>query len=195
MKMSIKKRLSLYILGIVFVTTLVVVLVILPNSRYILGLKSDIGYIQEELETRYEKTQKLRKSLRELETIKAEVEKFADITVKENEELRLITELENIASSHNIEQNLDLAYIDTSEQTEKAKGKEKEKSILPRYYKFSFLNNGFFEDHLDYLKSLESLPYYIMIDELRFEKRKGGEDLEKNEITLRFEGKIYVETN
>lgn len=192
--MSIKKRLSLYILGIVFVTALVVLLVIWPNSRYILGLKGDIGHIQEELETRYEKTQKLRKSLQELDTIKTEVKKFADITVKENEELRLITELENIASSHNIEQNLDLIYVDTSKLSAKEKTKDKEESLLPQYYQFSFLNNGFFEDHISYLRSLESLSYYIMIDELRFEKRKGGEEFEKNEITLRFEGKIYVET-
>ena len=189
--MNLKQRLLLYITSISLGAVVIGVLIITPTIHKILFLRSDIGIIQQELENRYEKTQKLKRSLQELEQVRDVNNKFEAAIIQPGDELRVITELEAIATNNNIEQNTDLIFVDTTK--EKKKDPAAKKHVLPQYYQFSFLNNGYFEDHINYLRALEKLPYYIIIDNLNFEKRKGDEDI-KSKITLRFNGIIYVQT-
>lgn len=189
--MNLKQRLLFYITGITLGALSIGILIITPTIYKILSLRNDIGTIQQELENRYEKTQKLKRSLQELDNIKDVNNKFKTAIIQPGNELRVITELEKIAADNNIEQNTDLIFVDTT-QDKKVKNADSKKYVLPQYYQFSFLNNGYFEDHINYLRALEKLPYYIIIDNLNFEKRKGEENI-KNKITLRFNGIIYVQ--
>mgnify|MGYP002639646258 CR=1 FL=1 len=189
MQIPLRKRLLLYIIIITFVGLIISAFIVLPAMYKITLLKSDIYTIQNELEKRYDKTQKLKRSIQELDAIKLATEKLESITLKPGNELRIITELENIAQQNNIEQNPDLEFVDATNN----KNYNATDYALPQFYKFSFLNNGYFEDHITYLKSLEELPYYIIIDNLSWEKRRGTKEDEKGKITLRFEGIIYVD--
>lgn len=192
MQLTLKQKLTTYIAGIAIGTLVVGGLVVWPTVNHILTLRNDINIIQQELENRYEKTQKLKRSLQELSTIREVVNQINQIAIEPGDEILVITQLEKIAIENNIEQNTDLNFVDTTkEKTVKTNTK---KMAMPQYYKFSFLNNGYFEDHITYLETLEKLPYYLIIDNLSFEKRKGEDNL-KNKITLRFDAIVYVKNN
>lgn len=192
MQLTLKQRLTTYIAIITIGTLVVGGLIVWPTVNHILTLRNDINIIQQELENRYEKTQKLKRSLQELGTIREVASQINQIAIEPGGELSVITQLEKIAIENNIEQNTDLNFVDTTK--EKATKTNTKKMALPQYYKFSFLNNGYFEDHISYLQSLERLPYYLIIENLNFEKRK-GEDNQKNKITLRFDAIVYVKNN
>jgi len=191
MQLTLKQRLTIYIVCIILGTLVVAGLIIWPTINHILTLHNDINTIQQELENRYEKTQKLKRSLQELDSIREVNNQINQIAINSGDELTVITQLEKIANENNIEQNTDLNFFDT--EKEKASKTDTKKMATPQYYKFSFLNNGYFEDHISYLKALEKLPYYMIIDNLNFEKRK-GEDQTKDKITLRFDAIVYVKT-
>lgn len=192
--MSLKQKLLIYILAISVVVIIVGGFIITPTVAKILSLRNDINNIEGELESRYEKIQSLKLSIQELPDIKSETDKFSAITIKPGEELNVITELEKIALENNIEQNTDLVFVDTKKDkpTNTTAKKDSVEKSLPQYYKFSFLNNGYFSDHIKYLQTLEKLPYYMIIDKLNFEKRNNDEK-QLNKITLRFDAIIYVD--
>lgn len=190
MTLTLKQKLLIYILVIIFGLLVIGGLIVWPTVSHILSLQRDITILQLDMENRYEKMQKLRKSLQELDEIKTVVNQMDKLSIKQGEELSVITQLEQIALDHNIEQNTNLNFVDTS----KEKIKPKDKPALPQYYKFSFLNNGYFAEHIHYLEDLERLPYYFIINNLSFEKRKNEIDT-PNKITLKFDAIIYVRPN
>jgi len=191
MKLSLTKRLILYIIGIALGLFIIAGFIVTPTVNDILTIKGDINIIQGELEKRYERTQKLKRSIQELNSLREEANKFAQATIRQGEELRVITELENLANIYQIDQTLNLQFHDTSED-KPTKGSKAKVHPLPQYYRFSFLNNGQFEDQLKYLQALETLPYYLIINNLQLEKRGGEEDV-KSPITVRFDALVYVD--
>ena len=63
---------------------------------------------------------------------------------------------------------------------------------LTHYYLLTFSNHGEFNDHLKYLAELEKSAFYLITDNVRWEK--GKEDKTgKSLITLNFNGIIYVD--
>jgi len=192
--MSLKQKLLIYILAIFVVVVIVGGFIITPTVIKILSLRNDINNIEGEMESRYKKIQSLKLSVQKLPIIKSETNKFSEITIKPGEELNVITELEKIAIENNIEQNTDLVFVDTKKDkpTNATTKKDNTEKPLPQYYKFSFLNNGYFADHIKYLQALEKLPYYMVIDKLSFEK-KNNDEKQPNKITLRFDAIIYVD--
>lgn len=195
MQIPLRQKLPLYIIGISSVVFFICLLIIRPTIKNILTLRNDIYKIQQELEQRHDRALKTKRSLQELETIKKENVKFIVFTVQRGDELKIITELENLAQKNNIEQNLDLAFIDEKEKKaeEKSPNTKVKTHALPQYFKFSFLNNGFFLDHVNYLRDLEKLPYYLIINNLNWEKSKTSQNNVAEKINLRFEGIIYVQ--
>jgi len=179
----IKKKLIVVVL-IVLITLLVIsICIIYPATKKISGLKQNIENIQVELEQKYLNSQKLRRTMRELAEISDKVKMFEQVMVKPGDELKIITELENLATKNNINQALNVAFND------------KGKAPLNKFYQLSFINNGLFEDHIKYLQDLENLPYYVIIKNIKFEKRKSSAvSTQKDPITLTFSAIIYAET-
>ena len=182
---SIKNKLIGMLITILVVLTMISIGVIYPAIKKIGTLKDSIAKIQNEMEQKYENSQKLRRTMRELDNIKTEVEKFDQATIKPGDELKIITELENLALKHSVDQTLNVSFSGSSSKIKKP-GTE--------YYELSFLNNAFFENHINYLNDLEKLPYYVIVKNIRLEKRRGNitDDVEKTPITLSFNAKIYV---
>lgn len=160
--------------------------------------------MQQNLNDRYEKTQKIKHSLLELSKIKVEIGEISKSLVDTGEELKIITELETIAQNNHIDQNIDLNFIrkSTTKNQKTVNNEEdgapttqvdtKNKRALPNYYKISLLNTGSFTDHLNYIQALEKLPYYIIIDNINFEKRQTNTPNQASPITLRFDAIIYA---
>lgn len=182
---SIKNKLIIAVISILLVLIAISIGVIYPATKKIGELNNSIAKIQNEMEQKYENSQKLRRTMRELDDIENETKKFEKATIKLGDELIIITELENLALKHNIDQTLNVSFISNAAKIKKP-GTE--------YYELSFLNNAFFENHINYLNDLENLPYYVIIKNIRLEKRQGNmlNDSEKAPVTLSFNAKIYV---
>lgn len=194
MNLNLKQKILASNLGISVVILLIGATIIYPTVKNILELRHDIGDIQTQLEERYEKTQKLKRSLKELSEIKTLANELQKTTAKNGDELAIITTFEKLAGQYRIDQNLDIAVMDETKGSGKD-GAPKSARALPRYYRLSFLNNGLFADHLQYLQAIEKLPYYAIIDNLNFEKRQGEKDGAAFPLTLRFDVIIYVEAD
>lgn len=186
---SLKQKIIITNIGILLILFLIFGLIIIPAGKQILDLRNNIKQIENDLEQRYEQTKKLKKSLQELDTIRAQTAELRSTIPKIGDELMIITTLENIARQHNIEQNLSLNLINES----LSKNPKSLHKALPNHYRLSFLNNGLMIDHLLYLRALEKLPFYVIIDSLNFDKRQGTKIGETSPLTLRLEAIIYVE--
>lgn len=195
MKLTLKKRLTIYILAISVGIFLITIFVIIPGVEYIINLRNDIKHTQAELDNSYNRAKQLRRSIQEIDNVKENIKKFKDVALPTNQELNIITEMENLAATHNIEQNMNINYIDIKKNTE-AKNKPPNSptqiSGLHGYYQLSFLNNGNFVDHLKYLEAMEKKPYYVIINDLNFEKRRNDTST-STPVTLQFNAIIYAE--
>lgn len=176
MKLTLQQRIFGFI-GIIIIAILIVVgLIVWPSITKIYGLKQDISIIENDMEQRYLNSIKLKRTIRELEEIKTQTAKYKQATIKKGEELQVITSLENLANAHNIEQNLNASLSEGE-----------------KFYQFSLLNNGTFVNHIKYLHALQTLPYYMIIKDVKFEKRQSTTNGSPT-VTLMFNGIVYVNT-
>ncbi len=191
MNYNLKQRILLTNVGITTVLLLITYAIIYPAIKNILELRGEINIIQQQLEERYLKTQKLKRSLKELSEIKSLVAEMEKTLARPGAELIIITTLEKLAAEHQIDQTLNLDFTDEQKQ----KNENNLPRALPQYYRLSFLNNGLFQNQLAYLSALQKLPYYLIIENINLEKRIQGEKKFTAPITLRFDAIIYVESN
>ncbi|MBD3311823.1 MAG: hypothetical protein GF349_05050 [Candidatus Magasanikbacteria bacterium] len=181
MKVPVRSKIIIQLVSLILILGAIIYFVLIPNAMKILKLQSDINQNQQFLEEQWQKSKHLKKSMQEFDTVKKEVEKYSAMTMKEGEELKIITELEAVAEKNNIRQNLELGDISNEEDPD----------IGLKFYKFSFRNYGTYHDLVKYLKDIEELPYFINIDTLRFQRGSGNKY--NAQVGLNFEGTIYVE--
>ena len=171
--LKLKHKILLTTLAVFSGLLLIVFAIILPTVNYIKNIRIDIEMTESQLEEKYQKARLLKKSINELEKVKADIQKFDDIKVERGNELLTISSLEHLASEHNIAQDLSVTLHEETDNP---------------YYTFSFQNNGSFQNHMNYLSSLEQLPYYMIIDKPSWNKL---EKENQQSVVLNFEGKIY----
>lgn len=188
LRLSITQTLMGVILLMVSLITMIVVFVIRPSLHEILALKKEANRTQQFLETQYRKAKQLRRSIQELGQAYVRAQEFQRATIQPGKELAVITELERLAETYHIEQTLHVQF--TNPQDKKTDAGAKKYGIQP-YYTFSFLNHGTFADHVQYIKAIESLPYYVLIPSLQWEKRRLNPG-EQSQTTLRFDADILV---
>jgi hypothetical protein len=184
---SLKKQLIIITTLIVVALFLISIFVIRPSVKETLILEKDINSIQTYLEKQYQRSQRLRKSVKKIDEVMELADAYTGSTIPKGNELFLITQLEKLSTDHNIDQNLTVLEIDEDigEDTPAAlRGKS--------YYLFSFVNHGKFNNHVAFLRSLEKLSYYLIIDNLNWENQNLG-NTKIQQTTLRFDAKIYIE--
>lgn len=188
-RINLRQQVLFTTIGIAVISIVIAGVIIVPAIRQILSLQTSINETQKFLEQQYEKTQRMRRSVHSLDSIILQTEKFQNTTIKEGDELRVITELEKLASDNNIEQNLRVEKIDPKENKAPTETEKNLPPILKKapYYTFSFSNAGSFENHIEYLKELEKLPYYLNISSLQFDKKNAS-----GLLGLRFNANVYI---
>lgn len=157
---------TLLILSISFAITFAI---IIPTVKYIQEIKNQIDKTRQQSSDEYEKVRALKKSLVEINNIKKEMPKLEKSFVKKEDSLSLIQELEDLAISQKITQNLTLSPQSTENN-----------------FIFTFALSGSFENLLQYLHELESREYYIMIENLNWNK------IDDNTVSLNFNGSIKI---
>lgn len=176
---SLKRKLLLFTGSLFLGIVAILIFIVIPSISAIGELGDEIAQTESYLEDQYLRSQRMQRSIRELEDIEKDVMRFNNITVPPGNDLELITGLEALATVHNISQNLDITYT------------EQKQFGRSGYYTISFLNHGTYADHIAYLRTLEELPYYVEITKLSWERRAVTEDGEPR-ITLTFVATIYA---
>lgn len=185
---SAKRHFFLITLLAIFVAIVVLIIVIAPAVRTIGSLETDITQIQEFLEKQYEKSQRLKRSVHEIDEVMAEIAPFELGLIDAGEELKVIRELEFLRDSIGITQTLNVEFVSPNSPSFKPDNDLPAILRAVPYYKFSFLNHGSYDQQIHYLKALENLPHYFLIPRLEW-NRQGPDD---SEVSLRFDAKLYT---
>src|SRR3989338_4406348 len=172
-------------LGIIMAVLLSILAgIVYPVSQKIYRLQKEINRVEAELEKRYENSQKFKRTAREISEITKNTNQLAQTMIAAGGELDMITRLANLAEKNHITQNLEVIFKEIKD--------DKPRASLTHFYLLNFSNQGDFADHLRYLAELEKLPFYLIVDNIKWEK--GKEDkAKKSPITLNFSGIIYVD--
>jgi hypothetical protein len=179
--LSLKTRLVILICAMATAGGLIVALILLPTAKHISNLGQQIQQTERFMGREYERTRQLRKSIANLEAVTEDTRIFERAVIRPGEELRVITELEALAETHRIDQSLDVQF---------APGAGKKLAS----FTFTFTNRGAFPDHVQYLKTLEQLPYYLFIDKLEWRRERTVRRTGPTEgpLIMTFSAKVFV---
>ncbi|MBI4427368.1 MAG: hypothetical protein HY569_02725 [Candidatus Magasanikbacteria bacterium] len=169
--------------------------IIYPVARKIYRLQKEINQVEAELEKRYENSQKLKRTIKEMDGITKNTNQLSQAMIAAGGELSMITELENLAEKNHITQNLEVAFKEIKAEAPRAaeaSGEGAPRAGLTHFYLLNFSNQGEFADHVRYLAALEKMPFYLITDSIKWEKSK-EDKTGKSTISLNFSGIIYVD--
>lgn len=161
-------KIILSTIGLVLVVILMAVYIILPSINYIKNIKNDIQQSEKNSAEQLDKVKKLKKSIAELDTVKKNIQPLEESIIDKNNTLELIKKIEDLATSQNIEQTTQI----TSEKDDKLT--------------FSFKTKASFYKTLQYLNSLEHLPFYALINNLNWTR------VDDSNVSLSFEAVIFL---
>ena len=183
-RLTLKQRIISALGFIVLILLIILLFIVYPVAKKIHQLQKDINKIEVELEKRYENSQKLQRTVREIGQISKETNLLSQIMIKNGEELSLITELEALAEKYHIVQNLNVSLKEIAT--------EERRAGFTKYYLLTFANEGRFSDHVKYLADLEKNSLYIITDNVRWEKTKANKAGDQT-VLLNFSSIIYVD--
>lgn len=189
-RLSLTKSIALLLGSITLAIILITVLIGIPSIRHILHLRDDVETTQITLSNDFSKTQRLRRSLKDVKAIFAQIQPLQYIVIEHGKELDVITQLENIATNNHVTQDLDVAFVDP-----RLTGKAQPQggtALREPHYLMTFSSEGTTYNLLNYLQALEHLPYYITIDRLEWSNNKNTKAATVSNVRLRFTGFILV---
>jgi len=128
--------------------------IILPSINSIKQLDSDIFKEREKLEELYLKGQSLKRSTEEYYKIKKDISELENIFISQDQELRLITDIETLAKNNNVIQEINIK--------ENNKDNDKEKMFI------ELSVTGLYRNLINYLQAIEELDIYINFNNIRF---------------------------
>lgn len=150
--LSPRKKILVSIVVTAIATLGIAAFIIWPSLKEIRLLNEQIYAQRVELEKVYLKGKNLKQTLQEYREIKPTIDTLNAIYLKRGDELAFITNLEALANTHQVNQDLKLGSPS-----------EKNRDSLP--LQLTFTNT--MQQFMRYLVGLEGLNYYINIDTIR----------------------------
>lgn len=175
--MSIKQKMIIYLTSVIFIISLIIYFIILPTIRDIKKMSDDIYAERVDLEKKYQRGQLLRKTVENFEKIKPEKDKLTSAFIIAGRELEFITTLENVASTHQLAQDIKFQRAQS----------EGVNTTFPSPLELT-VSKGSFTKILQYLKDLERLNYYFNISSINMDVASKGQS--QPVTTLR--GNVYT---
>lgn len=173
-----EKRILFTILGFVILALVIAGGVIYPTYRYIRQLDKDTYDLRLSLEKKNEQATNYRFAIKQIDKLKLSMPSFEDHLFNSGNELKLITTLESLASSHGISQKINSSNLD---------------NITNQKILISLSITGTYEKALSYLNDLEHLPYFINVNHLSLTPLIDRYSLSAtNNVTLNLDISLYV---
>src|SRR3989338_4469029 len=180
--MSVRKKIIISVLVVIILIAGIVYTVILPTVNEIREISQAVYLERVDLEKKYLRGQLLRKTIEDFDKIKPEQNKLKSIYIIEGEELRFITEIENIANRNNITQDIKL-------QAERNQNFRGGTGSLP----LELVSSGNFINVMQYLRDIEKLGYYFNISNLEISSAKQNQGV-NDPIRINLKGSVYTTT-
>jgi len=174
--MSARIKIIISVAVIILFIGLISLFIIIPTVKDIKKINDTIYTERVDLEKKYLKGQLLRKTVKDFEAIKPEKDKLNVIFVKEGEELKFISTLEDMASQAGVRQTIEL----------QTKNLTSNRGI--RTMPIKITAEGNFYQIFGYLTSLEKLSYYLNLSSI-------GLSANRDYITAVFTGEIFNQMN
>jgi len=179
--MAIKQKKIYFTFGTFICLLLVSVFIVYPSIKEIKKISNQINEQKEKLEKFYMEGCFLKPTKNQYEKIEPQIAELSKIFIHENQELDLITNLENIASKNNLKQKIELKELKEDTKT------QAKYETLPLTIKII----GNYLNCIKYLIELEALNFYINIDEIKaFSfgtggfKTEGISSINKNDVSI-----------
>ena len=190
----LRASLKFQVIGVIVMMILalfaVVGLIMRPTIHHIMDLRNNINATERILEEQYQRTKHQRRSMRELGDLTDQVDRLRAAAMTPGTELVLITALEEVATKNNVKQHLDVAFTNVAPNQDRPHQPSSRAFRLP-YYTVSVTVGGDFRALMAYLKGIEDLPQYVVIDNLLWEKKRETPDAAAT-VTLHFDGRVYA---
>lgn len=153
-RLDLKKRIILSMVGFCLFIFVVVYFVIIPSVRDIKNIRDEIELQKTDLERKYIRGQSLRKMTEKLNRAEEKIHVLDKVFIGQDYGLEFVTTLEEVASKNNITQKINLLS-----PTEADNGFYK---MIP----LQLYSQGESSRQMNYLVGLETLDYYINIKSL-----------------------------
>jgi len=184
-RLPLRQSILMLIIVIVLIIIALAAFVTVPMILRIRNLNAEIQDTQLFLESQYEKTRQLKRSVNELPGIITQVAPYANAFTQKESEVAIITLFEDLAAAHNIVQSPNIGY--------NASGSAPPIPTLTAqyrkpHYEITLTARGSFEDLMSYMNAIEHMPLHMIIDGL--ELSADGSDGET--LSMRFIARIFV---
>ncbi|MFH1192015.1 MAG: type 4a pilus biogenesis protein PilO [bacterium] len=170
---------------IIIATCGITAFIIAPTMKNIKEISSKINNIRLDLEKKYDNRQNLRTVMSRFKKIKQSSEKFSNIYIEKNEELKLITALEGIATDNNLEQNINTFVYQNDDKTAKEKKNELDMQLQI---------TGDYINIIKYFYDLRRLPYYINTKNIVIQSLAASNIKTTEENKNKVEAIIYIDS-
>ncbi len=170
--MNFKLKITISMIAVLIFIVIIILFVIVPTINDIKNISSSIYQERIELEKKYLRGQLLKKTVSDFEAIKPQQDILDEIFIKDGEELRFVSILEDLADNNGVRQSLEL----------QTKNIEEKKGI--KYIPLKITVSGKFQQVMSYLNDLEMLKYYFNISDIRIAS-------DRELITATFGGLVF----
>lgn len=177
MRLALEKKIIIAIAALAGIAALIIGGVIVPTIRYIKDLDNETYELRVYLEKKYERSLNVRSTLKQVETIKAELTNVLDRLFREGDELNLITDLEAIAAKNAVSQKIISSNLD---------------SIADHRVTMSLTITGDYLDILNYLADIENERYFISITHVAIAPSVGQNRLTDDSMAMNLDISVYV---
>lgn len=177
--MSFKGKIISIIILVLIILGGIIFLIILPTIKDIQKINQTIYNERVDLERKYLRGQLLKNIMENFKKTKPYQNKILSIFIPEGEELKFITDLEEIAEKNNVSQVINL----DSQKTKKIKG--------TNFLSLRLVIKGELLPLLHYLRDLEKLNYYFNVSFINLITTSKEVGVESPEITMSLTGEVY----
>ncbi|MFH0854518.1 MAG: type 4a pilus biogenesis protein PilO [bacterium] len=178
--MSIRKK-TIILLSVIFIAiSAITFFIIIPTIKNIKNISLKINSMRFEVEKKYDNRVSLRAAMKKFKLIQESAKNFLNIYVKKNEELNLITTLENIAEKNKLSQKINLIY------------NEKQKKYLKNQTEIQIIIAGNYIDIIKYLRDLRIMPYYINFNSIAINKLSKNDKTPDNVAQASLSGNFFM---
>ncbi len=175
-KIGLKNKIIILVVLLIGFFAILSYFIIMPTISDILNMKDAINQQRHDLEKKYLQGQSLRRLSENLKKTEPQLTTLNNVFIDQNRALEFVTTLEGIAAKNNVSQKINLMTDNAVEYSVYKK--------IP----LQVMVEGDFPSILNYLIDMESLNYYININNLDIVK---SNDTGKNDVVMQITADTY----
>lgn len=177
MRLNTEKKTLLILTIFGLVTFGITAGIIYPTVYQIKTLNKETEDLRQYLEKKFESTQSLRTSKQKIDEMRLASSEYENYLFYRGNELKLITELEALATNNNLTQKINSSDLDKP---------------VGNAIHFSLTLSGDYKNSLNYLNALEKSNYFFIIKNIQITSAFSPQNSNPNAITMNLDILLYA---